>query len=191
MIHSGKFQDKYVNLAKAVARENDACYSRQLGVVIVDKDHKVRGIGYNGPPRGTPHTDSAEYLGGYFWNSLKDNDKLSLFLTFNAEGEALKRNFIDAYEGKKVCPRKILGCKSGERPLLCSCVHAESNAIANSENVVGCAMYCATPIPCLTCTGIIINAGIKEIFCTDERYHTQSQWLFEQAGVKLVTYSEP
>ena len=175
-----------MNLAKAMAKENTACYSRKLGVVIVDKDHKVRGFGYNGPPRKTPHTDTKEYLETYFWPQLTNDDVDSLGLMYDERDPgSIKEKFVDQYTGKKICPRKILGCKSGERPNLCSCIHAEANAIANSENVVGCVMYCSTPVPCISCAGLIINAGIVEVHSYDLIYHEQSLLLFKQAGVKL------
>jgi deoxycytidylate deaminase len=190
MIHTAKFHDKYMNIAASIAKENDSCYSRKLGCIIVDKDHKVRGIGYNGPPRGTPHTDSEEYLRDYFWPQLTKDDLASLgYMYDTGDLRIIQSAFLEEFKDKKICPRKVMGCESGQRPLLCSCVHAEANAIANSENVVDCAMYCVTPIPCLPCAGLIINAGIKEVFCKNDTYHAQSKWLFEQAGVKLVTYT--
>lgn len=188
-VHSTKFQKKYMSLAKAIAQDNDACYSRKLGVVIVSPNHRVRGIGYNGPPRGTPHTDDESYLDKYFWPMLTDDDIGSLGLMYGiTDPEIIKKKFIEQYKDQQRCPRQILGCKSGERSLLCSCVHAEANAIANSDDVTNCVMYCSTPIPCLQCTGLIINSGIIEVHCYNDIYHEQSMWLFKKSNVLVFTY---
>ena len=63
---SEKFIKKYMRMANHVADNNNACYSRKLGVVLVKvypdgSSHDV-GTGYNGPPRRTPHCDTKEYL---------------------------------------------------------------------------------------------------------------------------------
>jgi len=190
MIHSKKFDYRYMRFAKAIAAENDTCYSRQLGCLIVDPNHKIRGLSYNGPPRGTPHTDTEKYIKNYLWPQLTEDQIESLRLMFNVSENNLQKKFIEKYKDCKICPRRILGCKSGEQPLLCSCIHAEQNAIANSENIVGCVMYCSTPIPCLQCAGLIINAGIAEVHCYNVVYHEQSKWLFQQANVALITYEQ-
>lgn len=59
-----KFTHKYMRLAKQFGEDSNPCLSRHIGVVIVDPvDNNVAGIGYNGPPPGTPHCDTREYLG--------------------------------------------------------------------------------------------------------------------------------
>jgi len=194
MIHSKKFDQKYMKLAKAIALENTACHSRKLGVVIVDPNNKVKGIGYNGPPAGTPHPDDPIYIKEYFWPSLTDNEQESIALTFGYKNdEADTLNHLTGFNGikKGMCPRRFLGCNVGERATLCTCQHAESNALINAAcDVSGCVMYCATPIPCVTCTGMIINARIAEVHCYCEMYHEQSIWLFNKANIILVTYDE-
>jgi dCMP deaminase len=56
---------------------------------------------------------------------------------------------------------------SGERAELCRGAHAEQNAIAQAAkqgiSVKGADMYCTTQ-PCIICTKIIINAGIKNVY---------------------------
>jgi deoxycytidylate deaminase len=49
-------------------------------------------------------------------------------------------------------------------------------------------MFCWCGVPCVDCTGAIINAGITNVFCLKEDcpdYSPQSRWLFTKAGVRL------
>ena len=43
----------FLNIADVVATRAD-CSRRQLGSILVDEDHRVIGMGYNGAPSGTP-----------------------------------------------------------------------------------------------------------------------------------------
>jgi len=190
MIHSKKFDYRYMKLAAAVAEGNTACLSRKLGTIIVDANHKIRGTGCNGVPHGLPHSDTCASLGGYLLPLLTDDDYESLGLTFGTTDRgSIDKQFIDKYSGAGICPRKILGCKTGERATLCSCTHSEVNAIANAAcDLSGCVMYTASPIPCIACAGLIINARIAEVHCYNVQYHSQSIWMFEKANIALVTY---
>ena len=71
--------------------------------------------------------------------------------------------------------------------------HAEVNCIVNaSQNLYGCTMFCWCPLPCIECTKIIINAGIKEVHCFKEPkdYSVGSRYLFEKAGVNILEYNK-
>ena len=64
------------------------------------------------------------------------------------------------------CLRKKNNIPSGERHELCRGIHAEQNAIIQAAfhgvRIQGATLYC-TNLPCVICTKMIINAGIKEI----------------------------
>lgn len=68
--------------------------------------------------------------------------------------------------------------------------HAEQNALINAaKNGVStdeASLYC-TMTPCYSCAKMIINAGIKYVFC-DYDYHDseRTKEIFEQTGVLLV-----
>ncbi len=68
-------------------------------------------------------------------------------------------------------------------------VHAEENAVYNSNAPTeGSSMYC-TLFPCNECAKTIIQKGIKEIVYEDDKYHNQDVWiasrrLLDEAGVK-------
>ncbi len=68
-------------------------------------------------------------------------------------------------------------------------VHAEANAILNSNRVVsGCRLYVSLP-PCNECAKLIIQSGISEVTYEDsERVSEISTEMFKQAGVKVTTF---
>lgn len=199
---------KYMRLAKQVGEDNNPCYSRHIGVVIVDPaHHRIVGTGYNGPPRDTPHCDDAEYLRDVVWPQLtvvekeyfnsnsQPNPKVTRDNGDPIEGvppessESFEcRSFVETAAGCKTCPRKLIGAKSGQRLELCSCAHAETNAITNSgRDLKDCVMFCWCGVPCYECTKLIINSGIKTIYVINwgADYSNGSRWLFKKAGVEI------
>ncbi len=64
------------------------------------------------------------------------------------------------------CLREQKQVPSGERHELCRGLHAEQNAIIQAAfhgiRIQGATLYC-TNLPCVICSKMIINAGIKEI----------------------------
>lgn len=197
-----KFVKKYMRLAKQVGEDNNPCHSRSIGVVIVrayeDGSGKVLGTGYNGPPRGTPHCSSPEYLKDVFWPQLTEEDKRTITNSISVldflptagdyDGQACEA-LCRVYGNKSICPRKLVNAPSGKRLELCSCVHAETNAIVNaSDDLHGAFIFCWCGVPCIECTKLIINSGIKKVFAIDwgADYSHGSRWLFEKAGVEII-----
>jgi len=92
------------------------------------------------------------------------------------------------------CLREKLKIASGERHELCRGLHAEQNAIIQAAyhgaNVNGAQLFC-TNRPCIICTKMIINAGIKRVF-----YHQDyakkdptarlAKQMMKAAGIELV-----
>lgn len=64
------------------------------------------------------------------------------------------------------CLRQKLQIPSGERTEMCRAVHAEQNALVQAAKhgveIVGADLY-TTLEPCVLCTKLIINAGIKRV----------------------------
>ncbi len=87
------------------------------------------------------------------------------------------------------CPRCASGAESGTRLDECLCSHAEENAITQAAyhgvSVRGASVY-TTFSPCLICTKIVINAGIRELVY-DSRFPLgeRSLELLAEAGVKV------
>ena len=95
------------------------------------------------------------------------------------------RGIENCFEGG--CPRCASDASSGESLGECICAHAEENAIVQAAyhgiSVKDSMLYCILS-PCLMCTKMIINAGIKEVVYESEYHFTgQSRGLFTAAGV--------
>jgi dCMP deaminase len=74
-------------------------------------------------------------------------------------------------------------------------VHAEANAILNSNtNLEGSSMY-VTMFPCNECAKLIVQSGIKELIYKEDKflYKPQglaSKYIFEQCGINIKKYKE-
>jgi len=181
-----KFIGKYMRLAKAVANDCNPCLSRRVGVIIVDPStNGIVGSGYNGPPENTPHCNEIEFLENFLWPQLTQEERVLL-------GSVDKKTACKYIAGQNKCPRNLLGYSSGKRSELCSCQHAERNALNKLPiPAKGLVMFCWCGVPCIQCTGSIINAGIKEIHClktTD--YHPTARWLYDKSNTDLFEYDQ-
>jgi dCMP deaminase len=86
------------------------------------------------------------------------------------------------------CLRDKLGVESGVRIEICRGIHAEQNTIVQAAtsgvNISGAKLYC-THQPCVTCTKILLNAGIREI-CVSARYPDKlAEQILKEAGCKV------
>jgi deoxycytidylate deaminase len=193
-----KFISKYMNLAKAMANDQNPCLSRKVGVVVVDPStNGIVGAGYNGPPENTPHCNDVEFLKNFFWPQLtqKEKDKVFEYLLSidNSDYHLVVSDKVCERLSKcNKCPRPILGYSCGKRAELCSCQHAERNALNKLPiPAKGLVMFCWCGVPCIQCTGSIINAGIQEVHCIKEKdYHKSSRWLFEYGNTKLIEHDK-
>jgi dCMP deaminase len=93
------------------------------------------------------------------------------------------------------CPRCNAFAQGGTRLDECLCSHGEENAITQAAyhgvSVRGGTVY-STFSPCLTCTKMIINAGIEEvIFNADYPLGEVSLSLLREAGLKVRQISLP
>lgn len=92
------------------------------------------------------------------------------------------------------CLRDALNIQSGTRHEICRAAHAEQNAIAqaayNGNNIKNSTMYC-THTPCMICTKLMINSGIKEIVSYIDYPDMESKKLLKEAGVKLRNILKP
>ena len=85
------------------------------------------------------------------------------------------------------CLRAELGIPSGQQHELCRGLHAEQNALIQASRHGGVAadgatIYC-TAHPCVQCTKMLINAGVKRIVFRDDYPDELSASLLEEAGV--------
>lgn len=86
------------------------------------------------------------------------------------------------------CLREKLKIPSGERHELCRAVHAEQNAIAQAAmfgvNIKDGILY-STTHPCILCSKLIINSGIKKIVIKHSYPDKFSKDMLKQAGVEI------
>jgi len=86
------------------------------------------------------------------------------------------------------CLREKLNIKSGTRHELCRAIHAEQNAVIQAAvsgvSIEGATMYCTT-FPCVLCSKIIINSGIKRIVVMEGYPDELSEEMLNEAGMKV------
>ena len=119
----------------------------QVGAAIVDENHRVVSVGYNGFPTG-----------------VSDDE-----FPWSREGDVLTSKYAFV-------------------------VHAELNAILNSQRSVrGCTIYVSL-FPCNECAKAIIQSGIKKIVYESDKYNgvdtnIASKRMLRAAGVEFVRIS--
>ncbi|MCL1914164.1 MAG: cytidine/deoxycytidylate deaminase family protein [Eubacteriaceae bacterium] len=90
------------------------------------------------------------------------------------------------------CVREIYNVPSGERHELCRGIHAEQNAIVQAAihgaSIQGGQIY-ITHSPCVLCSKMIINAGIRKVIFSGEYPDKLSMEMLEEAGIELVNAS--
>ena len=89
------------------------------------------------------------------------------------------------------CLREDSSIPSGMRHELCRGLHAEQNAIIQAAYhgipIVGSKLYC-TNKPCVICTKMLINAGIKSVFYIDGYDDPLADEMFAEAGIQIVRF---
>ena len=89
------------------------------------------------------------------------------------------------------CLREQERIPSGERHELCRGIHAEQNVIIQAAyhgvSIEGATLYC-TNLPCIICSKMLINAGIKEIFYREGYADFLSEELLKAAGVPVIQH---
>lgn len=86
------------------------------------------------------------------------------------------------------CLRKELEIPSGERVEICRGIHAEQNALVQAARfgiaLEGGTLYCNIQ-PCVTCSKLLINAGIKRIVYFEPYADKLGEGMLKGAGVSL------
>ncbi len=89
------------------------------------------------------------------------------------------------------CLREQLHIPSGERHELCRGLHAEQNAIiqaaSNGTAISGGVIYVTTH-PCVVCSKMLINAGIKEIIFAEGYPDELSELMLIESDMKTRKY---
>ncbi len=106
------------------------------------------------------------------------------------------RGIKNCFEGG--CPRCASTAPSGSDLGECICSHAEENSITQAAyhgiSTKDATIY-VTLSPCLICTKMIINAGIREVVYDEEyKFSQQTVSLLHQAGIivrRIENYRKP
>ena len=89
------------------------------------------------------------------------------------------------------CLREQLKVPSGERHELCRGLHAEQNAIIQAAkhgtNIDGSTLYCTT-LPCVICSKMIINAGIRRIIYEEGYADQLAAAMLDESGVVVERF---
>ena len=154
---------RYLRMAR-IWSENSYAIRRKVGALVV-KDRMIISDGYNGTPSG-------------FENVCEDVECSWLYKCFKA---AMPIDEVKSVEHCKDCTYSKLVTK----PYV---LHAEANAISklakSLNNSEGATLY-VTDEPCLECSKMIIQAGIKRVvFWRDYHSHDGVQLLLK-AGIKI------
>lgn len=90
------------------------------------------------------------------------------------------------------CLREQLKVPSGERHELCRGLHAEQNAIIQAArhgvNISGSTLYC-TNSPCIICTKMLINAGVRRVVYLDGYPDALSMDMLHEAGIEVCDFT--
>jgi dCMP deaminase len=90
------------------------------------------------------------------------------------------------------CLRQKLGVPSGERHELCRGLHAEQNAIIQAAkhgvNIAEATLY-TTHSPCIICSKMIINAGIRRIVYLEGYPDALATEMLDESGIEISAYA--
>jgi dCMP deaminase len=90
------------------------------------------------------------------------------------------------------CLREQLHVPSGQMHELCRGIHAEQNSViqaaVNGVSISGSTLYC-THQPCVVCSKILINAGIKRIVYANPYPDKLAEEMMREAGnIEMVVF---
>ena len=91
------------------------------------------------------------------------------------------------------CLRQSLNVPSGERMEICRAVHAEQNALIQAAKhgvaIAGADLYC-THQPCVQCTKMLINAGIRRVVYIHPYFDSLADVMARESNLELILLAE-
>lgn len=172
---------RYLRMAR-IWSENSYAIRRQVGCLIV-KDRMIISDGYNGTPSGFENiceTVVGCKIGGDNWDEFKQCAKT----VFSEISQPMHKIVT-----KRCCDWDCLRCPNAVLKTKPYVLHAEANAISklakSLNNSEGATLY-VTDEPCLECSKMIIQAGIKRVvFWRDYHTHDGTE-LLKRAGIEVI-----
>ena len=168
--------DNYFHKICEAVSYKSPCKSRKIGAILV-RDHSVISTGFNGPPRGIIHCGEDRFL--------KDD----------CLAKELSKHEWEPCEILTTCPRRLLQLPSGEGLEWCYAQHAEINCLTNAARlgvcVINSILYMNCVIPCKSCFGALINAGVEEVVIDNVKvYDKHTQFIIDNSNIKIRPFKE-
>lgn len=152
---------RYLRMAR-IWSENSYAIRLKVGCLIVSKDGNIISDGYNGTPRGFENVCETTVDGEDFTDAYTDEGARITLMEHVANGE------------------KIVS-----KPYV---LHAEANAISklarSTQSSEGATLYC-TDMPCVECSKLIIQAGIKRVVYERPYRNVEGLHLLQRAGITV------
>lgn len=168
-----KYIDLYMKFAEDAA---ELSYARRLKVgAVVVKGHQM-WYGYNGTPYGADNNCEYENhriieLDDVNFNTLEQR---------NAYEEKLRNEGWTIDESTSVASITELVTKP-------NVIHAELNAVIKSGRQEGATLFC-THLPCEHCAGLIVQAGIKQVYFKHFYRSTNGLEALTNSGIVVTRY---
>lgn len=166
-----EYDKAYMRMALALAQLSHAVRNK-VGCLIVSEDGQIVSQGYNGMPHGMDNCCENKV---YKW----------------VPGEDCKNPDACAKGKDGTCESCIYSKKSDKEYILVTkpeVLHAESNAISKcakwNSSTNGATCY-VTLSPCVECSKLIIQSGIKKVCYKDLYRNTQGLDFLKQAGIEV------
>ena len=152
---------RYLRMAR-IWSENSYAIRLKVGCLIVSKDGNIISDGYNGTPRGFENVCETTVDGEDFTDAYTDEGARMTLMEHVANGERIV-----------------------SKPYV---LHAEANAITklarSTQSSERATLYC-TDMPCVECSKLIIQAGIKRVVYERPYRNTDGLQLLHRAGIEI------
>jgi len=161
-----KFINYFMDVAERTAQMS---YAKRLkvGTVIVKND-RIISCGYNGLPAGWDNI--CEYdliIEDETYQELPDKEKVR-FREYKVYGQDIKWKGLKTHD---------------------EVIHSEANSIgqlaSSTESGIGATLFC-THSPCLQCSKIIYNSGIKTVYYKKEYRSNDGIQFLKNCGVNVI-----
>lgn len=154
-------------------------------------------------PLSRPPTDWVLMNSAMLWSARSTCSRAQVGAVISRNGRTLASGYNGAPKGMPHCDHTC-GCPwvryEGDKTHLEDCpsqkpcrnvIHAEANAIAFAARygvgTDGAEIHC-TRIPCLTCAGLIINAGIVRVVWHEEHRDMEGLRRLGEAGLEVIRW---
>lgn len=104
----------------------------------------------------------------------------------------ISTGYNGAPRGTAHCDAECGSRESGKDWIKCKAIHGELNAIiaaANAGKSVNGAVIYLTTTPCVFCSRVLINAGIKHVYAMSYYSQSDAEVLLKEGGVGMTVFT--